>query len=95
MFWIVKGNNSMAIGDYREAETRYKYAFYMVPNRLYPLVQLAKLYHIEGDTIGFLDMVDRIDRFVPKIESLNTEGLREEVREIKEGYIISDRYSNE
>ena len=37
MFWNVMGNNSLALGKYREAEDRYKQAFYMVPNRLYPL----------------------------------------------------------
>ena len=87
MFWNVMGNNSLALGRYREAEERYKHAFYMVPNRLYPHYLLAKLYHAEGDTVRFLDMADKVETFIPKIESANTELLRSEIREIKAGYI--------
>ena len=86
MFWNVMGNNSLALGRYREAEERYKHAFYMVPNRLYPHYLLAKLYHAEGDTVRFLDMADKVETFIPKIESANTELLRSEIREIKAGY---------
>ena len=86
MFWNVMGNNSMALGRYREAEERYKHAFYMVPNRLYPLTLLTKLYHTEGDTARFLDMADMVETFVPKVENANTERLRAEIREIREGY---------
>lgn len=89
MFWNVMGNNSMALGRYRDAEERYKHAFYMVPNRLYPLNLLAKLYHAEGDTVRFLDMADKVESFVPKVESVNTERLRSEIRELKSNYISS------
>ena len=87
MFWNVMGNNSLAQGKYREAEERYKHAFYMVPNRLYPLYLLAKLYHTEGDTVKFLDMADKVETFIPKVESVNTERLRNEIRDLKSGYI--------
>ena len=86
MFWNVMGNNSVALGRYREAEERYKHAFYMVPNRLYPLYLLAKLYHTEGDTVSFLDMADRVETFIPKVKSVNTERLRAEIRELKAEY---------
>lgn len=85
MFWNVMGNNSLAQGKYREAEERYKHAFFMVPNRLYPLYLLAKLYYTEGDIVRFLDMVDKTETFIPKVESANTERLRTEIRKIKEG----------
>ena len=87
MFWNVMGNNSLAQGKYREAEERYKHAFYMVPNRLYPLYLLAKLYHTEGDTARFLKMAERVETFIPKVESVNTERLRSEIREIRDGYL--------
>lgn len=87
MFWNVMGNNSLALGKYREAEERYKHAFYMLPNRLYPLYLLAKLYHTEGDSVKFMDIADKIDSFIPKVESINTERLRDEIKEIKKGYI--------
>ncbi len=85
MFWNVMGNNSLAQGKYREAEERCKHAFFMVPNRLYPLYLLAKLYYTEGDIVRFLDMVDKTETFIPKVESANTERLRTEIRKIKEG----------
>ncbi len=86
MFWNVMGNNNLELGKFREAEECYKHAFYMVPNRLYPLCLLAKLYHAEGDTARFLDMVDKVENFIPKVESVNTERLRAEIRELMEDY---------
>ena len=86
MFWNVMGNNSLMQGKYREAEYRYKHAFYMVPNRLYPLYLLAKLYYTEGDTARFLNMADKMESFVPKVESVQTERLRSEIRELRKDY---------
>ena len=86
MFWNVMGNNNLELGKFREAEECYKHAFYMVPNRLYPLCLLAKLYHAEGDTVRFIDMVDKVENFIPKVESANTERLRAEIRELMEDY---------
>jgi tetratricopeptide (TPR) repeat protein len=88
MFWNVMGNNSLELGRYREAEERYKHAFYMVPNRLYPLYLLAKLYHAEGDTARFLEMADKVELFVPKVESVNTERLRSEIKDLKTSYMV-------
>ena len=95
MFWNVMGNNSLAQGKYREAEERYKHAFYMVPNRLYPLVLLAKLYYTEGDTARFLEMTDVVEKFVPKVESIRTEKLRAEIRELKNSYLSEIEEKNE
>ncbi len=88
MFWNVMGNNSLALGKYREAEDRYKHAFYIVPNRLYPLYLLAKLYHEEGDTAKFMYIADKISSFPPKVESINTEQLRDEIKEIRIDYLL-------
>ena len=82
MFWNVMGNNSLALGHYREAEERYKHAFYMVPNRLYPLTLIVKLYYVEGDTVNFIDMYENALSFVPKVESPNTERLRKEITDL-------------
>lgn len=87
MFWNVMGNNSLAVGKYRDAEECYKHAFYMVPNRLYPLYLLAKLYHTEDNAVKFLNMAEMVETFVPKVESVNTESLRMEIRELKSGYV--------
>lgn len=91
MFWNVMGNNSLALGKYREAEERYKHAFYMVPNRLYPLYLLAKLYLDEGDTAKFMYMADKIASFPPKVESINTEQLRNEIKELQYSYVFKKK----
>ena len=83
MFWNVMGNNSLAQGRYREAEERYRHAFLMVPNRLYPLCLLAKLYHAEGDTAKFLNAAAMVNSFKAKVESANTEKLRREINDLK------------
>lgn len=79
MFWNVMGNNSLALGKYSEAEYRYKHAFYMVPNRLYPLYLIAKLYRYEGDTARFIIMSELISDFIPKVESSLTVSLRDDI----------------
>lgn len=84
MFWNVMGNNSLALGKYREAEDRYKQAFYMVPNRLYPLYLLAKLYYKEYDYIEFVNLTKKIEQIIPKCESINTARLRYELEAIKD-----------
>lgn len=89
MFWNVMGNNSFALGKYIEAEKRYKRAFYMVPNRIYPLYLLAKLYHSEGNVEDFLFIAKKIESFKPKVESGNTERLRLEIMDMKaKNYLI-------
>lgn len=88
MFWNVMGNNSLALGKYREAEERYKHAFYIAPNRLYPLYLLSMLYYEEGDTTKFLNIADKIVSFTAKVESRNTEQLRNKIKEIRIDYLI-------
>lgn len=91
MIWNVMGNNSLALGKYREAEDRYKHAFYMVPNRLYPLYLLAKKYHEEGDIAKFMNMADKIASFPPKVESINTGQLRDEIKELQNSYVFKKK----
>ena len=82
IFWKQMGDNSIALGNYREAEERYINAFLMVPNRLYPLCLIAKLYYTVGDTARFLDMSQKIEEFIPKVESERTQRLRAEIEEL-------------
>lgn len=91
VFWTQMGDNSLATGDFDEAERCYKHAFYMVPNRLYPLYLLAKLYNQKGDTEKFLFMADKVEFFIPKIESANTEKMRNEINDMKKKCLDSQR----
>ena len=79
MFWNIMGNNAIAHGNYERAKECYTKAFCMIPNRLYPLSLLAKLYHENGDTTLFLHLSNAINSFVPKVESELTKELREEI----------------
>lgn len=95
MFWAVMGNNSLEQRKFREAEERYKHAFYMVPNRIYPLYLLAKLYYTEGDTARFINMANCVETFIPKVESNNTERLRNEIVELKKDIMINLKEQND
>ena len=57
-------------------------AFYTLPNRLYPLI-LRPNSSMRGDMEAFSDMQGRIESFMPKVESVRTELLRAEVRNLK------------
>ena len=83
MFWIIMGNNNLAMGNIDYAENLYKHAFYMVPNRLYPLSLIAKLYYQEGDTSSFKYTRDIVESFIPKIESVTTDSLRNDIRKLR------------
>lgn len=85
MFWNIMGNNSLALGRYREAEERYIHAFLMVPNRLYPLCLLTKLYYAEGDFERARKMEKMVMEFKPKVESSTTRELRNEIADLISG----------
>lgn len=82
MFWNLMGNNNFEMGRFREAEECYRHAFLMVPNRLYPLFLLTKLYYAEGDYERARSMAIIVMGFKPKIESTTTKKLREEIKDL-------------
>ena len=82
MFWNVMGNNAKALQQYGRAEECYLRAFNLLPNRLYPLTLLAELYYATGDSCAFIRMKDIVNNFKPKVESVQTEKLREEINSL-------------
>lgn len=82
MFWNIMGNNSLSLGRVEEAEQKYKHAFYMIPNRLYPLSLITNLYHEIGDTARFQNAVRKVESFIPKVESVTTDSLRNNIRKL-------------
>lgn len=82
MFWNILGRNCQDRKDYVGAESIYRHAFQMAPNRLYPLYLLAKLYHENNDTALFLETARRALDFNPKIESSKTLLLRQEIESL-------------
>lgn len=77
MFHVVMGNNYKALKVYKEAEESYKTAFYMGPNKMYPLYQLLQLYIEFGDTENALDTARRIVNFEPKVRSKATDEMQQ------------------
>ncbi len=83
MFWNLIGQNQQALKDYSEAEASYLHAYAMVPNRLYPLYLLLKLYSESGQDIKYQRTLLYVSRFKPKIESRLTEEMRKEIENQK------------
>jgi tetratricopeptide (TPR) repeat protein len=50
MLYNIHGKNCMALHQYDQAEVAFKQAYNRVPNRLYPLYLLSKMYAGEGET---------------------------------------------
>lgn len=82
MFWNLIGRCRQARRKYEEAEKCYVFAFETLPNRLYPLYLLARLYYEEGDSCKLYIMYDYIKSFIPKKESETTLRLRKEVSDM-------------
>ncbi|MBQ7180560.1 MAG: O-antigen ligase family protein [Bacteroidaceae bacterium] len=84
MFHVLMGNNYRAMGAWQEAETMYRKAFRILPNRLYPLYRLMLLYEETGETEKMRDMAEKILMFRPKVESKATREMKEKARLLME-----------
>ena len=83
MFWNVMGNNSKARGDVVAAERYYQKAYRRLPNRLYPLYLLAKLYFETGQDDKAREMADRVLSFDPKVPSTAVREMKGEIRRLQ------------
>jgi len=86
MFYNVMGNNYKSLGLFKEAEASYKRAYYGVPNRLYPLYLLSKLYYDTGQSEEFYIYSDKVLNFDPKVVSPATREMKSEIRELASKY---------
>lgn len=78
MFHVVMGNNYRAMGLPVEAERCYRRAFSVMPNRIYPLYRLMKLYEEHGRRADCLRMARRVAAFDEKVESEATREMKRE-----------------
>lgn len=81
MFHIVIGNNYKELEAYKEAEEHYAIAYYMTPNRMYPLYLLLKLYIDTDNNYAAQQKAKQIVRFNPKIRSSATDDMRHFAKE--------------
>ena len=77
------GNNSKARGDVVAAERYYQKAYRRLPNRLYPLYLLAKLYFETGQDDKAREMADRVLSFDPKVPSTAVREMKGEIRRLR------------
>ena len=82
MFHDIIGKNYKELGNFAEAEQEFETAFLMLPNRLYPLYLLARLYYDTDQTDKFVEMAARVDEFKPKVDSPATDRLKAEIGEL-------------
>lgn len=87
MFYCYMGDNSLLLKDYNAAESYYKYAFLLQPNRIYPLYGLAGLYRTIGDSTKFDYIYHKMKDFVPKKETESTLSMRETVEKLYDDFI--------
>lgn len=78
MFHVMMGNNYLDLGAAREAETAYRKAFSLLPDRAYPLYRLMKLYEATGEGGKARDMARRIVAFRAKVDSPAVRKMKEE-----------------
>ena len=82
MFTVLMGNNYRAMGLPAEAERCYRRAFSIMPNRIYPLYRLMKLYEEQGRRADCLRMARRVAAFDVKVESEATREMKREAENI-------------
>ena len=82
MFHVMMGNNYLDLGAPREAETAYRKAFSLLPNRVYPLYRLMKLYEATGKNEKARDMARRITAFRAKVDSPAVRKMKEEAEDL-------------
>lgn len=80
MFYLLQGNNYKDLGVFGLAERSYLKAYAVMPNRLYPLYQLMKLYEHMGYKEKMRYMAKRIIESNPKIISPATEAMKNQAK---------------
>ncbi len=82
MFYVLQGNNYKDMGELRLAEEMYLKAFHVMPNRLYPLYRLMKLYDESGEREKACRMARRVMAFPVKVSSPATADMKSEAEKM-------------
>lgn len=81
MFFVLQANNYRNMGELNMAEEYYNRAFAVMPNRLYPLYRMMRLYAEQPERLSdALSTAKRIIAFPVKIASPVTEQMKDEAR---------------
>ena len=68
--------------QYPQAESAFLKASHMVPNRLYPLYLLAKMYHESGQTDKAITTARLLLEKAPKVPSSATEEMKRDMQKL-------------
>jgi hypothetical protein len=69
---------------YKKAETAFKQAFHILPNRIYPLYLLMCLYRQMGEQDKMLHMAKTVLDFKVKIETTETDEMKDSAQKVIE-----------
>ena len=69
MFYVIQGNNYKDLADYEMAERYYLKAFHILPNRLYPLYCMMRLYEDMDDVKKKRLAAQQVLDFQAKVDS--------------------------
>jgi O-antigen ligase len=82
MFMCVIGNNYKSMGLLENSEKSYILAYQILPNRMYPLYLLMKLYEDSSQETKAVNMAKMILSFNSKVESSATKEMKEEAKSL-------------
>mgnify|MGYP000917622219 FL=1 len=82
MFYNLIGNNYLALGETEKVEKYYWKAYYTLPNRLYPLYLLTKLYHETGQDEKAKEIAMRLLEKEPKVMSTAVREMKDYAQKI-------------
>lgn len=85
MFYNLMGNNYLALGQVEKAEECYRRAYYILPNRHYPLYLLTKLYNETGQVEKARAMARCLLDKKPKVMSTAIREMQEYAEKILAG----------
>ena len=78
----IMGKNYQTMKQYPQAESAFLKASHMVPNRLYPLYLLARLYAATGRSEEARTTARRALNLKLKVESVQTREMQEELQKL-------------
>lgn len=82
MVYNLIGNNYKELGHWNEAEKCYWRAYYVVPNRIYPLYLLTQLYQDSGQLEKMRELGKKVLKFQEKVPSQAVEEMKDNVRKL-------------
>lgn len=85
VFLVLQGNNYRDMGIFEETESMYLKAWHNMPNRIYPLYRLMKLYEQTGDKAKCMEYAQRVMDFKEKVQSPAVNDMKKEAQEIING----------